>query len=202
MDKLQASKRDDWRKTIFIMPTYRASFGRHDLKYFYRSEYYSNLKSLLSKDFINLLMSHNVRVVLCPHHHLKNTLNGMRLDFGNVEIADTTEVSHWIRNSDMCITDFSSVSFDFLFQHKPVVYWQLDVNDRQLDKDDQQKVQCARRDLLERFNVVFDITALKETVMKYVENGFDLEPEYAAEADRFFQRRTGICESLTSWLQK
>jgi len=32
-----------------------------------------------------------------------------------IKVVDTTMVSYWIKNSDLCITDFSSVSFDFLY---------------------------------------------------------------------------------------
>ena len=100
------------------MMTWRSTFnaGMDTLK---RSEYYRGLRALLSKERLAEMRKMGLRVVWAPHHHMANRIRDLDFGFDDfVEVAKTSEISKWIARSSMCITDFSSVSGDFLFLGK------------------------------------------------------------------------------------
>lgn len=200
LDKLQHTIRTNTQKTIFVMLTYRSSFSRHDSEYFYASEYYRNLKAFLTGTIQQKLKANNIQLVLCPHHHLANTLKNFSFNMPQIKVADTTKVSYWIKNSDLCITDFSSVSFDFLYQNKPVIYWQTDINDAKLDADDKLKVANANNDLVSRFNVVYTIDQLNALITQYIDNGFTTDKKCIEFTNSCFQYKTNICMHLANKL--
>ena len=168
-----------------------------------RSAYYHRLKDFLSADNVRRLANIGVRIVLAPHHHLANKVKN--LDFGvPVEIARPENVSYWIRHAKMLVTDFSSVSIDFLFQGKPTVYWMLDHDDLLLDRantDDGGKVVSALKEVHKLFNQVFSVSEVMEIIEHYAKNGFVLEPEKKAVAETFFAYKTDVCRHLYEGLE-
>ena len=187
---------------VFVMLTWRMSFGL-GLDRLERSAYYHRLKDFLSADNVRRLANIGVRIVLAPHHHLANKVKN--LDFGvPVEIARPENISYWIRHAKMLVTDFSSVSIDFLFQGKPTVYWMLDHDDLLLDRantDDGGKVVSALKEVHKLFNQVFSVSEVMEIIEHYAKNGFVLEPEKKAVAETFFAYKTDVCRHLYEGLE-
>ena len=181
-------------KVVFVMLTWRASFngGMGALR---RSAYYNRIRQLLSAGNVERLRRKGMELVFAPHHFLANAIKD--LDFGiPVKMASTAEVSYWIRHAKMLITDFSSVSVDFLFQNKPVVYWDIDGDDLLLNPavhDDGGKVKSAEKELRGLFNVVSKSGEVIELACHYAERGFELEPFNREIAESFFACKTGIC---------
>ena len=188
---------------VFVMLTWRASFnaGIERLK---KSAYYNRLREFLSAGNVARMKAKGVRIVLAPHHHLVNCIK--ELDFGvPVEIASSADVSYWIRHAKMLVTDFSSVSIDFLFQNKPVAFWVLDRDDFLLDRalhDDGGKVVSAMRELKALFNVVGSSREVVDVVCRYADGGFVLEPENRAVAESFFMHKKDICQHVYEAIEK
>lgn len=187
-------------KIVFIMFTWRATFNAGD-RAFAKSRYYSRIKSLVTAKNLLALKQKGVRLVLAQHHHLASRLR--EFDFGHlVEIAKPSQISFWIRRASLCVTDYSSVSFDFLFLGKPVIYWLLDKGDLLLNQNDQEELAFAERQAQGMFNVVSNTGALVELIEYYANNGFVLEPEKRAIADTFFRYRENISQHLYEELER
>ena len=184
-------------KVVFVMLTWRSSFGGSPEK-MEASAYFNRLKSLFSAQNLQRLESLGLRFVLAPHHHLVNRIGN--LDFKvPVETVGPDKVSYWIRRAKMLVTDFSSVSIDFLFQGKPTVYWMLDADDVRLDPkdaDDGGKVASALKETKNIYNQVFRASEVMDKIEYYANNGFRLEPEKKAVADSCFANRSGISKHL------
>ena len=196
------SRADQSANVIFVMLTWRMSLGL-GVDRLERSAYYHRLKDFLSADNVKRLADLGVRIVLAPHHHLANKVKD--LDFGlPVEIAPPENVSYWIRHAKMLVTDFSSVSIDFLFQGKPTVYWMLDHDDLLLDRantNDGAKVVSALKEVRGLFNQVFKVSEVMGLIEHYAKNGFVLEPEKKAIAETFFAHKTDVCRHLYEGLE-
>lgn len=182
---------------ILVMLTWRASFNA-GVERFKKSAYYNRLREFLSVKNVEDLKTKGLKVLLAPHHHLVNTIKD--LDFGvPVEVISPDVVSYWIRRAKMLVTDFSSVSIDFLFQNKPVVYWILDHDDFMLDRtihDDGGKVESAVRELQSLFNVVHSSQEVIDMVCRYTDMSFVLEQENRQIAESFFAHKKDICRHV------
>lgn len=188
---------------VFVMLTWRASFNA-GVERLRKSAYYNRLREFLSERTMARMKALGVRVVLAPHHHLANAIKD--LDFGvPVEMASPGSVSYWIRHAKMLVTDFSSVSIDFLFQNKPVVYWILDRDDFLLDRslhDDGGKVASAVRELKALFNVVDSSQETVDAICRYADRSFALEPENRAIAESLFAHRRDICRHVYEAIER
>lgn len=136
-------------KYAFIMFTWRYTLNSIDkIK---NSDYLKNILNLLNKNNIDKLINNGITPILSIHHHILNNYN-LKLNLDNrIKIAESTQISNYIKKSFVCITDFSSISFDFRFLNKPVIYWIPDFNSKTLGIYDlnKQKI-CIQR--LSKFN--------------------------------------------------
>ena len=178
-------------KVVLVMLTWRPTFNISP-EAFWKSAYFNGIKALLSQENVDRLRRSGLRVVLSLHHSL-NRLDRQQLDFGpNVETVSTQEVSAWIRKAACLITDFSSVSFDFWYMRKPVVYWVPDRFDETLTVPDRDKVGMACRFLATFVNEVRSADEAVDLAVRYAGRDFRLEPEVVEKIRPFFSEGTGF----------
>ena len=96
-------------------------------------------KSLFKKNIINLfrdkslnsfLKAKNTDFIFIQHHN--DVKRGRKIninDFPQIKFKEQKYLSYYIEQCSLLITDFSSISFDFMFQNKPVLFYFLDVKD-------------------------------------------------------------------------
>ena len=176
------------------MPTGRAGFnsGMDAIK---KSAYFSGVKALVSEENLRRLKKRGLRLVMAAHHHLVNHVKD--LDFGlPIELVPQSEISFWIRHASLCITDYSSVSFDFLFLGKPCIFWTPDRHDGLLKDDDYAEVVFAEHQSKNMFNFVHSVEAVMAVVEKYAKLHFRLELEKCEIANRYFAFHQNVCERL------
>lgn len=180
--------------TLFVMFTWRNTFDK-DIEKVATSAYVQRVHKFLGNDNLQRLERHRVRVVVSLHHQIVNCLPDTKL-FDDIETVPSDKVSYWIRHADACLTDYSSVSFDFAFLHKPTIYWIPDAEDVTLNSLDRAEIDFARHQAKEFYNVVDSEEAALQLIESYAQNGFVLEPEKCAIADTFFAHRTDICRHV------
>ena len=120
-------KNNSESKCILVSFTYR-SYNKY---IFEKSEYKKNLDKFLgNKKLIKFLLRKNIELIYIPHHrevelgkqYLTNT-------YKYSKILNQSNLEHCIERCSLFITDFSSLSFDFMFQNKPVLFYAIDKND-------------------------------------------------------------------------
>ncbi len=184
---------------VFIMFTGRYSFkNKDDLL---ASMYLQNIKALLAQTNLERLKKKGVKVVLAPHHHLVNVIKDFDFNI-DVEIASTQEISAYIRRAACCVTDISSVSFDFLYLQKPVIYWRLDKYDTRLHPSDRQRILFAESQASQMFNNAQSAEDVILMLEHYADTGFVLEPKKRAIAKTFFAHKRNICKHLYQALEQ
>lgn len=184
-------------KVVFVMFTWRKSFDEGISKV-QSSAYFLGLKSLLSKKNVDRLAAKGVKLVLGVHHHLANIIAQLDMELP-VQVVGTDEISYWIRHASACVTDFSSVSVDFMFQDKPVVFWIPDVHDELLDatvSDDGGKVVNAAAEIKKLYNLVDSPNAVVSLIEHYADARFVLEKGKKQINKKFFAHRSNVCEHL------
>ena len=116
-------------KKILFMPTWRAELRSCSRRSFLASDYFKKYNSLLnSKQLASLLDEYEYELIFYPHFEVQRFLDCFSVGNPRVKIADfkNNDVQNLLINSDVLLTDFSSVYFDYGYMRKPVVYYQFD----------------------------------------------------------------------------
>lgn len=188
-------------KNILLMFTWRQL---NAIK-FENSLYKKNLLSLLNNGKLTEYLKKNkINLCFAPHHAL---LGNAHIDFDwsavkNVQIVSGGEVSHYIRQCSCLVTDFSSVAFDFMFQHKPVVFYMLDKGDSVLSKEDTEDLKKFDYKKYVLPDVFFDENAVVDRIIEYCENNFDVDEKAQKIYDSFFYTKENIRAQLIEELEK
>jgi len=132
-DKLSA---ENTQKRIVFMPTWRSELagyinqqtGNYDYNpNFKQSSFFEIINSFLSsKELDELLNRTGYEFLFIPHPNLTQQKNDF---FKSEKVKVQTEnvdYSHLVQTSEVLITDYSSVAFDFAYINKKVIYFQFD----------------------------------------------------------------------------
>jgi len=187
-------------KSILIMFTWR----RHNLISFENSLYKKNLLRLLNNKELNtFLEERNIKLYFAPHHAL-STNQGINftVENNNINIISSQNISKYIKQCSCLITDFSSVSFDFMFQNKPVILYILDKDDITLNPLEQKGINSFDYKKYIIPNVYYEEDEVIEKLKYYVENDFELEPETKQKYDKFFYTKENIRQKLVEEINK
>lgn len=129
-DNLQVYKsnhRTQEKKRILLIPTWRHWISStSDLL---TSEYWSKFLELITnKQIIEWLRHNNFEMYFYPHYLLKAYLpENLIVEEDVIKIVrDEEDIQNMLLTSDIMITDYSSVSYDFAYMNKPIIYYQFD----------------------------------------------------------------------------
>ena len=114
---------------ILIMPTWRNYLSEQNEEVFCNSEYYKKWQSLLNSPLLfSELEKNNIKLIFYPHYEMQRFIHLFHSDYPNAVIAnkDEYDVQVLLRKSDLLVTDYSSVFFDFAYMNKPCIYYQFD----------------------------------------------------------------------------
>jgi glycosyltransferase involved in cell wall biosynthesis/CDP-glycerol glycerophosphotransferase (TagB/SpsB family) len=116
-----------WRRYIY---EYKQSHSFDESVGFFRNtEYFMKFQSLINNNnLIALLETYGYKLIFYPHHEIQDFLSCFSTCSNTVIIASKEKyiVQHLLKDSALMITDTSSVSFDFAYMFKPLIYYQFD----------------------------------------------------------------------------
>ncbi len=117
-------------RRILFMPTWRDWISTDS---FVDSSLYQRTISLLNNRKLHqFLVRQNIKLTFLMHINMRQyTDKFVRSGSTNIEIieANTVCLQDHIKLNDLLITDYSSICWDFLYQSKPVLFYQFDVDD-------------------------------------------------------------------------
>ncbi|WP_426347035.1 bifunctional glycosyltransferase/CDP-glycerol:glycerophosphate glycerophosphotransferase [Cronobacter universalis] len=116
-------------QTILFMPTWREWLTNAKDDVFLKSHFYRKINELLfSGELQNILMKYDFKMQVCVHHQIKKHMDVFQNELTHISFHNMSEINvqELIIKADMMLTDYSSASFDMLYQNKPVIYYQFD----------------------------------------------------------------------------
>ncbi|PZD83956.1 hypothetical protein DTX80_13240 [Bacilli bacterium] len=123
-------KHRDEGNIISIIPTWRDWIKIEDD--FIQSTYFNKYKELLLDEELHLLLKrYKVKLNFYLHYRMQEFSNHFKqLESDYVQIIEFGErsVQDLLKTSKLLITDYSSVSFDFTYMGKPVIFYHFDFN--------------------------------------------------------------------------
>lgn len=169
-------------KKIVYIPTWRNWLRYGTEKEFLTSEYYEETLNVI-KTLTELQEQYSFELEVCIHHALDKFTYLYKSD-KKINFIDmsTINVQDIIIDSGMLVTDYSSISFDFAFLEKPVIFYQFD----------REKFLEVRHGAFidyetELFGpVIDDLTSLKSAIKTYIDNSYEMNDEDKRKAKRYF----------------
>ena len=156
-----------------------------------------------NKKLEGILQQHNIKLIYGVHHALYNQSHlNWKISSRNIEIADVQNISKYIRTTDLFITDYSSIVFDFMFLDIPVIFYKLDFKDIHLHNVDKMSINNFNSCQKYIYNCTEDEDELIIKIKEYVDNGFKLEDDKRIQNDKFFYFKDNIAERLCAKLEK
>lgn len=169
---------EDLQRKIVIIPTWRIDIeNEEDL---YNSEYFSRWNNLLNDErLIEFANEKGYEIVFKPHPNSLKFLDCF--DIEKVKLDDVKGYHKILCDSSLMITDYSSVSFDFAYLKKPIIYYQYG-DDYHFGSDP-----IFDEDAANFGDIIKDEDEVINKIMDYIENNCSMEEEYINKVDKFFK---------------
>ena len=179
------------------------TFRNYDDSIFEKSYYKKRLEELLSdEDLLNYLDQRNIDLVFTQHHY--DVFRGRKLNetlFPKVKFKSQKFLSKYIEQCSLYITDISSVSFDFMFQNKPVLFYYLDIDDP-YNFTDKQYMKIDQDNSIYFDNVFETRDKLIDKIKYYVDRNFILDDGLKDKYDNMFFCKVNITQTIVNIISK
>ena len=171
---------DSSNKQILIMPSWRRSLINANDDQIKKSEYFMRFNSLINNQrFIDLAKATGYKIIFKPH---PNTFEFIDLFDTNdyVIIDDKSKYSELFNNSSLLITDYSSLSFDFAYIKKPIIYYQYG-NDYHFGNNFFVYETMGFGEVIKSEDVLID------TIEQYLNNDCKIKDKYLERSNTFYK---------------
>ena len=173
-------KRSSLKRRIVIMPSWRKRLLYAPPQYIMDSEYFKAINSLINNEnMISLCKEHNYEIIFKPHPRVYDYI-GLFDTNDYVKIDENTTYQELFRNSDLLITDYSSVAFDFSYMEKPVIYYQY-------GDDYNFKEGYFKYKTMGFGEVVETEDELIVLLEEYLKNNCEMKEKYKDRVDKFYK---------------
>ena len=183
-DKLTDSSQSLNEKVIFVFPTWR-EWIINSVTEFLDSDFYKYYSELLKNNKLHSLLDNNQLILkFYPHIEIqKKYIDYFTSSNKRIKIVDiySESIQDLIRESSLMITDYSSVSLDFNFLEKPVLFFQFDINDYMRCRGSYINL---RKDLFG--DVAYEVDELVSHIEQYTKNNFIYKDVYRKKSRRFY----------------
>lgn len=173
------------KRQILFMPTWRLYLNEDN---FCHSEYYEKVLSLLSsKKLENLLNATNYKFVFFPHLGIQPFINDFKdkIKCEKIIFADLNyDVQTLLKESEILLTDYSSVLFDFAYMKKPIISYHFDADTYYSRHYPKGEYDGSLFGL-----VAYNEDNLLEELRRIIDNGCIMDENYKANVDSFFPMR-------------
>ena len=157
-------------KEIFFMPTWRP-WLKNNVDDIQKTEYFKNIINLLQQQTVNqFLKIKDIKMSVYIHqlmHEYFDKFNDVKFE-GNINILPKdAEITKEIMKSNMLITDYSSIAYDYLYMDMPILFYQF-------DKDEYEKKIGSYIDLNNDLfgEVAYTTKECVEKIVKIINNDF------------------------------
>ncbi|WP_125142905.1 CDP-glycerol glycerophosphotransferase family protein [Clostridium transplantifaecale] len=188
-DELHDYKKQE--NLIIIMPTWRSWLTQNGVASeekikFTDNQYYKEFNGLLNNaQFIEFVEKNNLQVLFYLHRAMQQYVSFFKSTSSNINIVKRFDknIQDLLKEASFMITDYSSVSVDFAYMKKPLIYFQFD--QEKFKKWHGKKGYFSYQD-----NGFGPIAENAESVIKFLkksyEKDFRLDKLYEERAEEFF----------------
>lgn len=185
-------------KCIMISFTYR----KFNNSAYLNSLYKKNLDKLLAeKSLISYLKKKKIDLVFFQHHY--DTYRNRPFNkskFPYVKYKNQTNLAHYIEQCSLFVTDFSSISFDFMFQNKPTLFYLIDANDTN-DFYEKKYMNYENNKKIYFDNSFYSQKLLIKKIKYYIKRNFVIEKNLKKHYESLFYYKGHITERIINIIE-
>ena len=199
-DRFQYSRKSPYENDcILISFTYR-SYGKSTYE---NSLFKKNINNLLNDTLlISFLAKKNIDLIFIQHHHDENRKRNINKNhIPNIKFLNQQNLEHYIVQCSLYITDFSSISFDFMFQYKPVLFYYLDINDK-IEFQEKAYMKVDYNNSIYFNNIFADQKLLVNKIKYYINRNFTLEKGLYEKYTTLFYYRNNFTKKIIEIINK
>ena len=186
-------KNSSENKCLLISFTYR-SFKNSIFK---KSLYKKNINKLINDESLNsILEENNLGLIIIQHHN--DVRRGRKINkiiYPKIKLKEQKYLAYYIEQCSLFITDFSSISFDFMFQNKPVLFYHLDKKDKIKFKE-KSFMEIDNNNSIYFNNVFSNQEDLINKIKYYVNRNFSLEEGLKEKYKVMFYNKNNITQKI------
>lgn len=165
---------------VLIMPTWRIKYKYYNDAEFLNTDYYKRYKEILTNPKLKKCLEESGYHVVFMNHVEFQKFNHLFEDFNdsNIKIMSLNQVKvqDMLKDSDVLVTDYSSIYYDFIYMAKPVIFYHINksqfYNEQYgLDCDDVSKFGYVSTSSKEVIDTICDLIARKCNMLdEYLSN--------------------------------
>ena len=181
-------KNEQPTKKVLLMPTWRYNLQGADKKEFVKSEYYKVYSNFLASEKLkNVLEKYNYELLFYPHIEFQRFIDTFKgCERVKIVTFNDSTVQNLLIKSDVLITDFSSVFFDYGYMEKPMIFYQFDKESFRQQHYEEGYFDYERDGFGE---ILYDENDVIDELDRILENGCVLDDKYRKRIDKFFTLR-------------
>ncbi len=170
------------KKTILYAPTWR------DDEYYGKGQYKFKLK--LDLELMKKELGQDYVVLLRTHHYIADKIDVSGLEDFAFNVSKYDDITEIYLISDICITDYSSVFFDFANLKRPMLFYTYDID--------------KYRDVLRGFYIDMEkelpgpLVYTTQEVVDQIKNIDEMNEKYAQRYEEFYDRFCSIDDGHAS----
>ena len=154
------------------------------------SYYFKNIMNLiLNKKLNEELKKNNITLYFALHNKIYVNYKYIFENIKYMKFIERNNIVDYIEISNLFITDFSSIIFDFIYRRKPFIIYIPDFNDDLINvnykKDYIELIQSIKNGTIKFENSFFDIDSVVNKIILYQKNNFQLDEKLKAFYDSF-----------------
>ena len=167
-----------YNNSIFIMFTWRKLKKNKFLSNFY----IKNIINLINNENLNYeIKIKNIKVYFALHHKLWEYKNYFKNN-KYIEYIEENKISECLSKSNLVVSDFSSIIFDYIYRRMPFIIYIPDANDPDIDiiynKNYFELIQSIKNGTINFINQYYEINKAIKKIIFYIKNDFHLEPKF------------------------
>lgn len=198
-DNLEDLSKLNTKKRILFMPTWRSCLNGVSTETFKASNYYTSMYSFLTSERLNkLIKNNNLEFVFYIHYQMQDYIDLFEGINNNIKILEKSQanVQQLLKDSNLLITDFSSVGIDFAYMDKPVIFYQYNKDDFHYDINTNE-----RFIMYKDFGIILD---KEEEVLSELENWCKQKYKnlYEIKSNIFYNRDFNNCKRIFEFIDK
>ena len=171
---------ENTKKQILIAPSWRTDLHNMTIKYIMDSNYFKTINSLInSKTLISIAKKYDYKIIFKPHPMVYGYIDLFETN-EYVTIDEKTTYQELFKDSELLITDYSSIAFDFSYMKKPIIYYQH-------DNDYNFKEGYFKYKTMGFGDVITDENKLIAKIEEYLKNDCKMEEIYTKRVNTFYK---------------
>ena len=171
---------NEGKRQILIAPSWRSELQNMTEKYITSSKYFNTLNSLInSKELIEIAKKYDYEIIFKPHPMVYEYINLFDTN-DYIKIDNESTYQSLFRDSNLLITDYSSIAFDFSYMKKPIIYYQHD-DDYNFEEGYFKYKTMGFGEVIENEEELINL------IKDYLENDCQMQDKYTERVDTFYK---------------